>query len=135
MFRSFVMIKPDGVSRKLVGNVIIRFEQKGFNVAYLKMVLPTKELAEQHYEEHRGKPFYDRITDYISSGPVVAMVIEGPEQTIPLIRKMIGNKDPVTACLGTIRGDYALTKYQNIIHASDSDISAKKEIDLWFNKT
>ena len=132
-FRSFVMIKPDGVSRKLVGNVILRFEQKGFAVTNLKMVLPTKELAEYHYEEHRGKSFFDRITDYISSGPVVAMVIEGPEQTVPLIRKMIGNKDPVTACLGTIRGDFALTKYQNIIHASDSDESAEREIKLWFD--
>ena len=131
--RTFVMIKPDGVYRKLVGNIIDRFERKGFDIINMRMLQPTKELAESHYEEHRGKDFYNRITDYISSGPVVALVVEGPEKTVTLVRNMIGNKNPVDAEIGTIRGDFALTKYQNIIHASDSNESAEREISLWFN--
>lgn len=132
MSRAFVMIKPDGVARNLIGNIVSRFEAKGLKVIKLIMLTPTKELAQAHYEEHKNKDFFDRITDYISSGPVVAMVIEGPDDCFRVVRKMVGATDPLDAELGSIRGDLAISKYSNIIHASDSNESAEREITLWF---
>ncbi len=133
-FRTFVMIKPDGVARGLVGNIISRFENKGFRLTKCQLMTPSKELAMAHYVEHKDKDFYGRITDYISSGPVMAMVWESShENTVSIIRKFIGCTDPVDAALGTIRGDFAISKYQNVIHASDSNESADREIALWFN--
>lgn len=133
MFRSFVLIKPDGVLRGLTGKIISRFENKGFSIQSLKMLVPTKELAEQHYIEHTNKDFYDEITNYISSGPVIAISLESfNEDTVQIVRKMVGDKNPRKAELGTIRGDYGISKYKNIIHAADSNESAKREICLWF---
>jgi nucleoside-diphosphate kinase len=132
-FRTFIMIKPDGVSRGLTGSIISRFEKRGFRLIKCQMLQPSKDLAEKHYEEHRGKDFFDRITDYISSGPVVAFVVESPCECINIVRKMIGKTDPVDAEPGTIRGDFAISKYQNVIHASDSTFSAEREIALWFS--
>jgi len=133
-YRTFVMIKPEGVSRSLCGAIIKRFETRGFKMSQCRMLTPSKELAENHYIEHKGKDFYERITSHIASGPVLAMVIESQyECTVSLVRKMLGTTDPFDSNPGTIRGDYAISKYQNIIHASDSKESADREISLWFN--
>jgi len=127
------MIKPDGVARKLVGEIIGRFEQKGFRLVNLKQLTPTREMAEAHYEVHRGKPFFDSVVSFISSGPVVAMVWEG-DNVVELSRKLMGATKPVDAAPGTIRGDYANTIEQNLIHGSDSPENAETEIGIWFGK-
>jgi len=114
------MIKPDGVKRKLVGEIISRFEKRGFDIVAMKMVHIDRTTAERLYEEHKGKPFFEELINYITSGPVVCMVVEG-EEAVTVVRKMIGNTDPKDAPPGTIRGDYALTKAENVIHASDSE--------------
>jgi nucleoside-diphosphate kinase len=126
------MIKPDGVERKLVGEIIGRFEQKGFKLVNLRQLTPTREMAEAHYEVHRGKPFFNSVVDFISSGPVVAMVWEG-DNVVELSRKLMGATKPVDAAPGTIRGDYANTIEQNLIHGSDSPENAETEIGLWFD--
>jgi len=131
--RTFLMIKPDGVARKLVGEIIGRFEQKGFRLVNLKQLTPTREMAEAHYEVHRGKPFFDSVVSFISSGPVVAMVWEG-DNVVELSRKLMGATKPVDAAPGTIRGDYANTIEQNLIHGSDSPENAETEIGIWFGK-
>jgi nucleoside-diphosphate kinase len=125
------MIKPDGVQRRLVGEIIGRFERKGFALAALKLVHASRALAESHYEVHRGKPFFPAIVDFISSGPVVAMVWEG-EGVVDLSRKLMGATRPSDSLPGTIRGDYANTTEQNLIHGSDSIENAATEIALWF---
>lgn len=134
VFRSFVMIKPDGVSRGLSGDIIKKFEKKGFRLVKCQLMTPSKELAKKHYDEHKDKDFFERITDYISGGPVMAMAFESTcETTVSVIRQMIGTTDPSKALQGTIRGDYALSPFQNVIHASDSNESAAREISLWFS--
>lgn len=125
------MVKPDGVQRRLVGEIIRRFEDKGFTLAALKMLAPTREMAEAHYAVHRGKPFFESVVGFISSGPVVAMVWEG-EDIVNLSRKMMGATKPADAAPGTIRGDYANTIEQNLIHGSDSPENAEQEIKIWF---
>ena len=130
----FVMIKPDGVKRRLVGEIISRFEKRGLNIVAMKMVRITRETAEKLYEEHKGKSFFEDLISYITSGPVVCMVIEGDE-AVSVIRKMIGATDPKEALPGTIRGDYALSKGENVIHASDSPEKAKREMSLFFEDT
>jgi len=125
------MIKPDGVRRKLIGEVISRFENKGFTLLKMKLLTPPRELAEAHYAVHRGKPFFDSVVDFISSGPVVAMVWEG-ENVVELSRKLVGATKPMDAAPGTIRGDYANTIEQNLIHGSDSPENAEAEIAIWF---
>ena len=130
--KTFVMIKPDGVERKLVGQIIARFEQKGFTILEMKMIVPKRELIEEHYAEHKGKPFYEGLVDYVSRGTVVPMVIEGPENTIKMIRQMIGATFSYDATPGTIRGDFGIMKHENLIHASDSEESAQRELKLWF---
>jgi nucleoside-diphosphate kinase len=132
--RSFVMIKPDAVLRRLMGTVLTRFEKRGLNVVALKMMEISEDLAKEHYIEHTEKPFFSDLVSYITSAPVLAMVIEG-EGCISLIRKMVGATDPKEANIGTIRGDYALQTGRNIIHASDSLQSAKREIELFFNES
>ena len=127
----FVMIKPDGVKRRLIGEIISRFEKRGLNIVAMKMVRITRETAEKLYEEHKGKSFFEDLISYITSGPVVCMVIEGDE-AVSVVRKMIGATDPKEALPGTIRGDYALSKAENVIHASDSPEKAKKEMSLFF---
>jgi nucleoside-diphosphate kinase len=127
------MIKPDGVKRRLVGEIISRFEKRGFNIVAMKMVHIDRTTAERLYEEHKGKSFFEELINYITSGPVVCMVVEG-EEAVTVVRKMIGNTDPKEAPPGTIRGDYALTKAENIIHASDSEEKAKREISIFFEE-
>lgn len=127
------MIKPDGVKRRLVGEIISRFEKRGFNIVAMKMVHIDRATAERLYEEHKGKPFFEELINYITSGPVVCMVVEG-EEAVTVVRKMIGNTDPKEAPPGTIRGDYALTKAENVIHASDSEEKAKREISIFFEE-
>lgn len=129
--RTFVAIKPDGVKRELIGQIIQRFESKGYKIIGLKMLQVTKKLAEQHYAEHLGKPFYERLIKYITSGPIVAMVLQG-DSTVMGVRKIMGATNPTNAEAGTLRADFAQTMEFNIIHGSDSVESAKREIDLYF---
>jgi nucleoside-diphosphate kinase len=129
---SFLMLKPDAVKRKLSGKIVSRLEQKGLKIVAAKMMTIREDLAQKHYAEHSEKPFFKDLVEYITSGPVLAMVIEGGE-CISLIRKMVGATNPKEADLGTIRGDYAIDTGRNIIHASDSPASAKREISLFFD--
>ena len=129
--KSFVLLKPDAVLRRLTGTIINRFEKRGLQILAAKMIIIPTEQAQKHYVEHEKKPFFNDLVDYITSGPVLAMVIEG-EECISLIRKMVGATDPKKSELGTIRGDYAIDTGRNIIHASDSLASAQREIDLFF---
>jgi len=131
MEHTFVAIKPDGVQRGLVGPILTRFEQRGFRILGLKMLTVPREMAERHYAVHQGKFFYQDLVSYISSGPVVAFVLEGVE-AIKTVRLMVGATRPYEAAPGTIRGDYALTGLRNLIHASDSPDTAQAEISLWF---
>lgn len=131
MERTFLMIKPDGVTRRLVGEIIRRFEDKGFGLIALRMVTATQQLAESHYEVHRGKPFFEGVVRFITSGPVVAMVWAG-DDVINLARKMMGATKPTDSVPGTIRGDFANSIEQNLIHGSDSPETAAAEIALWF---
>jgi nucleoside-diphosphate kinase len=130
--RTFVMVKPDGVRRGLAGTVIARFEQKGLKLVGLKLLAVTPELAAQHYAEHREKPFYPELVRFITSGPVVAMVWEGRD-AVTVARTLMGATDPVKAAPGTIRGDFGLAITENIVHGSDSDESAEREIGLYFD--
>jgi len=129
--QTFVMIKPDAVQRGLVGSILKRFEQKGVKVVAMKMVSVTKDLAEKHYGVHKGKPFFEPTVDYITSSPVVAMVLEGIN-VIEMVRHMTGATDPQKAAMGTIRGDFGQFIGRNIVHASDGPDTAKFEINLWF---
>jgi nucleoside-diphosphate kinase len=131
MEQTFVMIKPDGVRRGLVGECIRRFEERGLSLAQLKMVTPSRSLAEQHYGAHRDKPFFAGVVEFITSGPVVAMVLEGPN-AIGAARQMMGSTRPLEAAPGSIRGDFALDVGENIIHGSDGPEAAAEEIRLWF---
>lgn len=133
MERTFVMVKPDGVMRQLVGEIVGRLEQKGFKLVGLKMLQLDRALAEKHYAEHLGKPFFPGLVDFITSGPVAAMVWEGP-QVVKVVREMMGATNPAEALPGTIRGDLAVTISRNVIHGSDSVESAKREIPLYFKK-
>ncbi|MGI6286402.1 nucleoside-diphosphate kinase [Neomoorella humiferrea] len=130
--RTFAMIKPEGVARGLVGAIIQRIERKGYRIVALKMLRLTPEMAARHYAEHQGKPFYGALVDHITSGPVVAMVLEGPG-VIAGLRRMMGPTNPQDAPPGTIRGDFALEVGQNVIHGSDSPASAEREIALFFS--
>jgi len=131
MEQTFVMIKPDGVQRNLVGMVISRLEARGYRLAGLKLMQIDQELAGRHYAEHAGKPFFDGLVSYITSGPVVAMVWEG-KNAVSGIRKMIGATNPQEADPGTIRGDFGLDIGRNVIHGSDSQENAQREIALYF---
>ena len=131
--RTFIMVKPDGVQRGIVGEIVSRFERKGFKLVGLKMDAPGKEHFEKHYSDLSSKPFFGGLVAYASSGPVVAMVWEG-NNVVATGRKMLGATRPDDSAPGTIRGDYAIDVGRNIIHGSDSVDSANKEIDLWFGK-
>ncbi|ADC64789.1 Nucleoside-diphosphate kinase [Ferroglobus placidus DSM 10642] len=133
MERTFVMVKPDGVKRGLIGEVIKRIEQKGLKIVAMKMMEVSKELAEKHYAEHKEKPFFQSLISYITSGPVVAMVVEGKE-AVKVMRNLVGKTNPIEASPGTIRGDFAMDIGRNIVHASDSLESAEREISLFFNE-
>ncbi len=130
--KTFVMVKPDGVQRGLVGRIVQRFEDRGVKVVAMKMMRIPRELAERHYAEHIGKVFYEPLLSYIVSGPVVCMVLEG-ENCVAAARAMMGKTNPQDASPGTIRGDFSQVTGRNIIHGSDSPESAKREIKLFFN--
>ena len=130
--KTFIAIKPDGVQRGFISEIIGRFERKGFKLVALKQLIPSKELAQKHYGVHQERPFFNDLVDFISSGPVVAMVWEG-EGVISSARKMIGATKPLEAEPGTIRGDLAVNIGRNIIHGSDGPDTASFEINLWFN--
>lgn len=131
MERTFLMVKPDGVRRGLVGEVIRRIERKGLRLAGMKLLQVSDELAGRHYAEHRDKPFYGELVEFITSGPVVAMVVEG-RAAVEVTRSLIGATDPVKAAPGTIRGDFGLLLTENVVHASDSAAAAEREIGLYF---
>ncbi len=130
--RTLVLIKPDGVERRLVGEIIGRIERKGLTIAALELRHVTEDLAARHYAEHEGKPFFASLLDFITSGPVVAAIVEGP-RAIAAFRQLAGGTDPVEkATPGSIRGDFGLETQFNLVHGSDSIDSAKREIALWF---
>lgn len=133
MEKTFLMVKPDGVQRNLVGEIVNRFESKGFTLVGAKLMQITQELAEQHYGEHKERPFFGELVDFITSGPVFAMVWEG-ENVISTARLMMGATNPKESAPGTIRGDFAVTVGKNIIHGSDSSDSAAREIGLFFKE-
>jgi len=129
--KTFVMIKPDGVQRGVIGDIISRFEKKGLKIVAMKFVSVSKELAEKHYGIHKGKPFFKPTVDYITSSPVLAMVLEG-NNAINTVRTMMGKTNPQEAAMGTIRGDFGQFIGRNIVHGSDGPDTAEFEINLWF---
>lgn len=131
MEKTFVMLKPDAVQRNLSGEIIARLEKRGLKLVALKMLQISRELAEQHYAEHVGKPFFQSLVHFITSGPVIAMIWEG-QNAVQLVRRMMGSTDPQHADAGTIRGDFALFMGNNVIHGSDSPGSAEREMGLFF---
>ena len=134
MERTFIMIKPDGVQRQLVGEIISRFEKKGFQLLGMKLMSVSKELAEKHYASLSDKPFFPGLVEFICSSPVVAMAWQG-ESIVSTSRQMIGATDPHAAAPGTIRGDFGVSVGRNIIHGSDTIESAQRELALWFDET
>ncbi len=131
--RTFTMLKPDAVKRRLTGEILSRFEKRGMKVIAAKTLMISDDLAKTHYGEHIDKPFFDDLVSYITSGPVLAMVLEG-DDVINQVRDMVGATNPLEAAVGTIRGDYAMDTGRNIVHASDSEESAKREIALFFDE-
>lgn len=131
--RTFLMVKPDGVQRNLVGEIVSRFEKKGFQLVGAKLLNVPRELAEQHYAEHKERPFFGELVDFITSSPVFAMVWEG-DNIVSMARTMMGKTNPADAAPGTIRGDYAISLGMNIIHGSDAPETAEREIALWFKE-
>lgn len=131
MERTYLMIKPDGVERGLCGEIVARFEKRGLKLIAMKFMQIPKDVAENHYGEHKGKKFYDSLISYITSGPVLAMVWEG-ENAIAICRGMMGKTNPLDSAPGTIRGDFAMVTGMNIIHGSDSPESAAREISIFF---
>lgn len=131
MEKTLVIIKPDAVSRKLVGHIIQKYEEKGLTISAMKMLMATDEILEKHYAEHVDKAFYPSLVTFMKSGPMVVVMIEG-EQSIEVIRKIHGATDPLKAETGSIRGQYAASKTENCVHGSDSPESAKRECDIWF---
>jgi nucleoside-diphosphate kinase len=131
MERTLILVKPDAFKRNLTGEIIARFERKGLRLAAMKLMTMSRELAERHYAEHEGKSFYEELVTFITSGPLVAMVLEG-EQAVVAARQVIGATNPVEANTGSIRGDFAIEVGQNMVHGSDSTESAAREVGLFF---
>jgi nucleoside-diphosphate kinase len=131
MEKTLVLLKPDCVQRRLIGTILARFEQKGLRVVALKFLQPSRSLAEQHYAVHKGRAFYDSLLGFLTSGPTVALVLEGRE-AVSVVRGMMGSTDGAKSPPGTIRGDYAISVQNNLIHGSDSPDNAAAEIRLWF---
>lgn len=131
MQRSLILVKPDAFARNLTGEIISRFERKGLRLEALKLMTIERELAERHYEEHTGKPFFEELVEFITSGPLVAMVLAG-ERAVEAARQVIGATDPLKADAGSIRGEYAVAVGQNMVHGSDSDAAAAREVELFF---
>ena len=132
MARTFVICKPDAVERGLIGEIIGRFERKGLRIVAAELRQIDKETAGRHYEEHRGKPFFDDLIAFITRGPAMLLVVEGPDDTWAAIRAMMGATNPLQAAPGTIRGDLATITTENLVHGSDSAATAMSEIALWF---
>src|SRR3954451_16062189 len=131
MDRTLILVKPDAFARGLTGEIIARFEHKGLKIVALKYMTVAKELAIKHYAEHEGKPFFGELVEFITSGPIVAMVLEG-DQAITAARQVIGATNPLEAAPGSIRGDYAIAVGQNMVHGSDSPESGEREAALFF---
>ncbi len=131
MERTLILFKPDAVQRRLAGQLLTRLEDKGFKIVGMKMLRVTKELSARHYAEHVSKPFYPLLEEFITSGPVVALVAEGP-QAVAVVRGMMGPTNGAQAAPGTIRGDYGLSRQMNLMHGSDSPEAAKREIEVYF---
>ena len=131
--RTLVLVKPDGVQRLLTGRILARFEERGLKIVGLKLVAVSRDLAERHYAVHREKPFFGGLVDFITSSPLVALALEGPN-AIAVVRTMVGATRPHEAAPGTIRGDFALETAQNLIHASDGAETAAAELALWFTE-
>ncbi|EMB16239.1 MULTISPECIES: nucleoside-diphosphate kinase [Rhodopirellula] len=132
MQRTLVLLKPDCVQRRLIGDVLSRFEAKGLHIVAMKLLQVTPELSKQHYAEHVEKPFYSSLEEFITSAPVVAIALEGLE-VIRVVRDMLGATNGLQAAPGTLRGDYSSSRQMNLVHASDSEESAKRELDLYFD--
>jgi nucleoside-diphosphate kinase len=130
--RSFVMVKPDGVAARLTGEIVLRIERRGLTILALEKTVMERTVAEEHYGEHRERPFFGELVDFITSGPVVMMAVEGPEGTVAALRTMMGPTNPLDAPPGTIRGDFALAVGENVIHGSDSPESGTRELKLHF---
>jgi nucleoside-diphosphate kinase len=129
--RTLILVKPDAFARNLTGEIIARFERKGLRLIALQQMTITRELGSEHYAEHEGKPFYDELVEFITSGPLVALVLAG-DQAITAARQVIGATNPLEASPGSIRGDYAIAVGQNMVHGSDSPESAEREVGLFF---
>ncbi|MGD9678605.1 MAG: nucleoside-diphosphate kinase [Vulcanibacillus sp.] len=133
MERTFIMIKPDGVQRNLIGEIVSRFERKGYKLVGAKLMIIDQSLAERHYQEHKDRPFFPELVSFITSNPVFAMVWEG-KNVVQVARNLMGITNPQDAALGTIRGDYGISVGMNLIHGSDSLESSEREINLFFNE-
>lgn len=131
--RTLVFVKPDGVQRGLVGEIISRLERKGLKIVALKMLQMDRAMAERHYGVHRDKPFFSSLVDFITSGPIIAAVIEGKD-AVDVVRRMMGETDPLQSASGTIRGDFGLEVQENLVHGSDSEENAHEEISLFFSE-
>ena len=132
MEKTLVLIKPDGVERKLVGKIISFYEERNLNIIALKMVKADRITAEKHYEEHKGRPYFEYLINYIVEGNMYVIVLEG-QDVIEAVRKINGDKDPLNVDMGSIRGKYSNHKTRNLVHASDSQENAEREINIWFN--
>ena len=133
MSRTLILVKPDAFERGLTGEIVARFERKGMTIAAMKLMTVERDLAERHYDEHREKPFFGDLVDFITGGPLVAMVLEGHEAVLAA-RQVIGATNPLDAAPGSIRGDHGLEVQTNLVHGSDSDESATREIGLFFGE-
>jgi len=133
--RTLVLLKPDAVQRGLIGKIVSRFEKKGLKIAAMKMLRMTKKKAEDFYSVHKGKPFYNGLVDYITSGPIVGICLNGNDDIITVVRTMMGKTNPAEADKGTIRADYGIDIGKNTVHGSDSEESAKKEIPIIFDES
>ena len=131
MAKTLILVKPDAFARGLTGEIVARFERKGLTIAEMKKMQVTEDLARRHYAEHDGKPFFGELVEFITSGPIVAMVLEGDE-AVTAARQVIGATNPLEAAPGSIRGDFAIEVGQNMVHGSDSDESAEREANLFF---
>lgn len=131
MERTLVLVKPDGVKRGLIGRILNQYEEKSLEIVSLKMTTATKDIAKKHYSEHEGREYFEELINYITEGKICAMVLMG-DKAIEVVRKINGDKDPVKAELGSIRGKFAIDKTSNLVHASDSIVSAEREIGIWF---
>ena len=133
MEQTLILVKPDAFGRNLNGEIIARFERKGLRLKALKLITATREIAETHYDEHKERPFFGELVDFITSGPLVAAVFEG-DSAIVAARQLIGSTDPLEANTGSIRGDFAVEVGKNMVHGSDSPESAQREIGIWFGE-